>query len=324
MLARLQSCKRAFTLIELLVVIAIIAVLIGLLLPAIQKVREAANRISCANNMKQLALACHNYHDANGGFPYGQWANQNKSRANWLAMLFPYIEQPGNVTPWTSTCYAQGFQNLAISSNFTCKTLVCPTQGVLITNDGGYGLTNYMGVCAPFADHRNNQFINTLGIFIYAYHYMQAGHPTSADFTNCVMGTPAARVTIPSVTDGTSNTIMIGERVTDPVGDWGAWYYADQDSISGIETNSVFAAYGTANGQSNGIPCPIPAWPTAFSPTNLCAYNNFSSKHTGGANWAFADGSIHFLTWNLSHDQWMALATKAGGEVIDFSGFGIN
>src|SRR5262249_10656438 len=156
------------------------------------------------------------------------------------------------------------------------------------------------GVCAPFADHRNNQFINTQGIFIYAYHYMQAGHPTSQDFANCVMATPAGRVTIPSISDGTSNTIMIGERVTDPVGDWGAWYYADQDSISGIETNSVFAAYATANGLSSGTPCPIPAWPTAFSPTNLCAYNNFSSKHPGGANWAFADGSIHFLTWNLS------------------------
>src|SRR6267142_2010509 len=104
---------RGFTLIELLVVIAIIGVLVGLLLPAVQKVREAANRISCANNLKQLGLACHNHHDSFNRFPYAQYASGDTQGAGWEAMLFPYIEQPLTLRNYDPSngyaAYSRGF-----------------------------------------------------------------------------------------------------------------------------------------------------------------------------------------------------------------------
>jgi prepilin-type N-terminal cleavage/methylation domain-containing protein len=161
--------RRAFTLIELLVVIAIIAILIGLLLPAVQKVREAAARMSCSNNLKQLALACHNFHDQNqrlppgGGNDYSPYGtrpgaptntNQNWG-SSWKVYILPFIEQDNVFKQWVfdaNSGYQNTTPNLTITTNLTIKTFRCPSSPVpdMMTSKGGNGgvqmVTSYTGI----------------------------------------------------------------------------------------------------------------------------------------------------------------------------------
>src|SRR5436309_5677708 len=154
--------RLGFTLIELLVVIALIAVLIGLLLPAVQKVREAANRMSCTNNLKQIGLALHNYHDTNNRFPYENVHISDSVRCNWIAHLFPFFEQPftPQLRPTTTThgitvnnSSPSGIfiRNVAVNDDYLVKTLICPSDGPKLRDVDGERLAmgNYLGVNAP-------------------------------------------------------------------------------------------------------------------------------------------------------------------------------
>jgi prepilin-type N-terminal cleavage/methylation domain-containing protein/prepilin-type processing-associated H-X9-DG protein len=307
-MSRAPTSRRCgFTLIELLVVIAIIGVLIGLLLPAVQKVREAANRVKCQNNLKQIGIALHDYNTVFGNFPFGQAASLDRTRCAWDAHIFPYLELPFKVQISTSSTPPPliAIRNVAINEKLVVKMLVCPSNGIEVDPSNGWGMTSYLAVNAPDTDQRDPWNNNTKGVFVYMVHY--------TDGTRTVLAnTPPT--TIASILDGTSNTVMVGERPPMPEINCGFWAYAEVDSAMGLPNTKQWCT----NVDQFGKACPGgKQWFRPPSePVSWCDGNHFWSRHTGGGNWLFADGSVHFLSYNIGTTVQAALATKAGGEVI--------
>jgi prepilin-type processing-associated H-X9-DG protein len=307
------------------VVIAIIAVLLGLLLPAVQKVREAANRISCSNNLKQLALAAHHHHDARGRFPNGLHTVETSSGgyANgtcWEVELLPYFDQDNLKDRWD---YADFRNNVAGGRNATTAqvlpVLLCPSDPLpdpvwfvavspqfpqYAYASGFYGLSSYGGNAGRLSDW-----------------------PKIATQDGILF--QDSRVRLADVTDGASSTLLLGERShRDPEFDRLSLAYGPT-SYPLAKEGKWAAVYATSGGSifERLLSTPVPInyqVPAGIPPEEFLGpygaqcnrLRAFGSGHPGGANFAFADGAVRFLSDSIPLATLQALSTRAGGEVV--------
>ena len=312
----IRPARPAFTLIELLVVIAIIGVLAGLLVPAVQKVRSAAARLQCQNNQKQVALACHNYHDAHGRFP-AMWVgpfyfDETATSQSIFYALLPYLELESIVKISGGRCLS------ALSRTNLIKVLTCPSD---ITTQNGYFDANW-------------------GISNYAANYQILGDPQAGDTLNNMDG----KAKVSSISDGSSNTILFGEKL----GRCGKSALPDPctaDFLKDTPYGSLWAhgnfkahyqpmfAYGNASGtqgfsaQGEGPgslwgPClgkvgPGSKFQVAPNPFNtMCDYALAQTPHSEGMQVSMADGSVRSVSGGINGSTWWTVVTPRGGETV--------
>jgi len=304
--------RSAFTLIELLVVIAIIAILIGLLLPAVQKVREAASRMKCSNNLKQWGIAMHAMHDATGSLPEG---NRGNPRRVWVVLVWPYVEQgnmyaqfdqtqhfylpPNTYTSTTNGIYAK-----------TAPIYYCPSdrtnaiwQGDIYWRARGSYVINWGNQAVPYnaGDAAQNPALGTAPF----------------GYTDNVSSTLPRKTKLTDITDGTSNTLLMSEII---MARNDADFDIRGDFLNDDRPCTQFMTINTPNSGTDVSPycnsATYPQNPPCTTTGSGNAYKSARSRHTGGVNALLGDGSVRFMSNNIASVTWRALGTMNGGEVL--------
>jgi len=337
--------RNGFTLVELLVVIAIIGILVALLLPAVQAAREAARRMSCSNNLKQLALACHNYEDTYKRFPinYSQWGGGGKPTidpldgrtSSWLTSVLPFIEQqplydqvdfnfgvrndPRNA--------AQGAGTSGPSNEFVAYQIIpafrCPSdtnEGRMDLNRANYrnpradrtwGVNNYKGVAG--ANWQWGNFQVTSGVHAQTPQGQSGNGLDQGNgiFFRGAQNTAGGPCTtrMARITDGTSNTLMIGEAVPEwCTHTWWFWHNGTTATCA-VPLNVDVQSAGclALEGRSTRMQCGRGDWPNNYS---------FMSRHPGGGQFALADASVRFVPETIDLIVYRGAATAGNGESV--------
>ncbi len=318
--------RSGFTLIELLVVIAILTVMMGLLLPAVQKVRESAARSKCQNNLRQVALAAHNYHEAKKYLPPGiGHPGWNGRYTSLFVELLPYLEQEPVYAGWNWSNPAANYGGDGTPAATAIPTLVCPSSGI-DQNPVHFGTL-------------------ALGITTYGGNAGQKSFPKTRATNDGLFGYSSAasrnQVKLTDIADGTANTLMFGERV---IGDGNLDSFQDAPLTPPpsppLQASTAYSTWGQPPGPDAGlgllligtmsinfgfpelyVPPVLPPGqkppPVDWSSRGLVAWDRLSaygSRHHGGANFAFADGSVKFVRADLSLTALVALSTRSGGE----------